>query len=138
MYKTNRIGPSTDSWGIPDITSFQSDFSSFMDKHWHLSVRNSSIHPNIGSVMPKFLLFILAFYGALYPKISWSQCQLLVHHLSVHLSNTSSICRVVDLLLMKPYCLSEKSLFMSMWSIKWSLMILSSVLQITDVRLTDM
>jgi hypothetical protein len=34
------------------------------------------------------------------------------------LSNTSSNCRVVDLPLMKPYCLSEKSLFLSMWSIK--------------------
>jgi hypothetical protein len=32
-------------------------------------------------------------------------------------NNTSSNCRVVDLL-MKPYFLSEKSLFLSMWSIK--------------------
>jgi hypothetical protein len=42
------IGLSTDPLGIPDITSFHSDISSFMDTHWYLSVRNPSIHPNIG------------------------------------------------------------------------------------------
>jgi hypothetical protein len=70
MYKTNIIGLSTDPLGIPDITSFHSDFSSFMDTHWYLSVRNPSIHPNIGSVMPTFSTFLLAFYGALYQKLS--------------------------------------------------------------------
>jgi hypothetical protein len=52
MNSMNNKGPNTETCGIPDVTSFQSDVDPLIDTLCVLPVRKSSIHPNNGLFNP--------------------------------------------------------------------------------------
>ena len=140
MYRENNKGPRTVPWGIPDKTGAQSDFTPFTTTRCCLKHRKESIHLNVLFPIPELNnLLLRSSWGGVYAfsnsNMNVSTCPLLSKILA------QSFITVVnwvsqDYHFLNACCLSDRSLYSSIWAMTSEHTMCSSNLQCTQVKET--